>query len=141
MAKLNPVTEYLKNVAKSVKYATVAYIDTNAPATKEFRDTNKELFQDITSAVRNYKGTIMQAESAVKNTPLYRQGSAAFENTITAIKTGKFYNKDAEDAAMDAMFSDEGLLDDYQTGGQEGSDLIIKMEKMVLMEKMLHKVL
>ena len=120
MAKLNPVTEYLKNVAKSVKYATVAYIDTNAPATKEFRDTNKELFQDITAGIRNYKGSILQAESAVKNTALYRQGMAAFENTMTAIKTGKFYNKDAEDAAMDAMFNtDEEYQDESQGGGGE----------------------
>ena len=126
---MNAVQSYLKNIGKSVKYATVAYVEKNAPATKEFKETNSELFKDITASIRDYKSTIRRAKDEMENTPIYRQGSYAFENAMSDIRSGKLYNKQREDDAENDFSTFGGgdfgfeLDSDFSTGnGTGGSD-------------------
>ena len=43
---MTPVVEYIKNVGKSFVYTTVEELGMNMPATKEFMESNEELFKD-----------------------------------------------------------------------------------------------
>ena len=115
-----PVTEYIKNVGKSFKYAMFNYVDNNAPALTEFADTNAELFKDITKAVANPREALKSAHHAVFASPIGHAASTAFENAISDIKSGKFYNKERLNRAEMEAFGFEDGEDDMSLDSMDG---------------------
>ena len=120
---MTPVTEYVKNLGKSFKYATFKYLEREAPAITEFTNTNEELFRDVFHSIRDLKGTYRKATRAIQSTNIYQAGNTAFENALSDLKSGKFYNKEREDRAMNDSFGfEDGDMDmSMDNFDQEGS--------------------
>ena len=68
---LPKVTEYVKNLGKSVAFSTVDYFKDTMPETSDFLETNQELFKEITVAVKDYRRTLVAAERTIKKSKIW----------------------------------------------------------------------
>ena len=114
------VKEYIKNLAKSVGYAAVDTTKMQAPAFKDFLETNEELFSDVYHGIRDITGTIDKAKKIVMDSQIYKTGDLAIHNAWEDIKTGKIYNKERENAVEDAAV-DNMMGSDLDFGATESS--------------------
>ena len=114
---MTPVTEYIKNLGKSVKYTAVEYLGYNMPATKEFMESNEELFKDTYHAIANIRRTKNRFETAIKKTAVYDIADTAFTNAVDSFKTGRFNDPYRQSKADAAAFG----LDDFESGDMDMS--------------------
>lgn len=98
------ITNYLKNLGKSVQYAAAAGF-------KEKYDTTYTSFEQASTASRvtanaivNYRQTFKKAHDYLMKSTVYEATSTAFKNAKADLKTGKLWN---EDRANKAMFGDD----------------------------------
>src|SRR5574344_1547591 len=93
----NKVTEWIRNVGKSVVYATVKEVTTDMmPSVGEFTESNSELFKEVYKDIKDYKNTVRRATEYIKASPPYKAGKLAAENAFEDLKSGKIYNADRE---------------------------------------------
>ena len=118
---LPKIQEYTKNVIKSIAYAGGDTAKNLMPATAEFYDTNKEVFKTAYVAVRNYRQTINRVADAFTKSNVYQAADTALRNAMDDLKTGKFYNKEREDAFQNAQMESSFGGDDYGIPGGESS--------------------
>ena len=88
--RLGKVASYLKNVGKSVGYATIEVMKGTNPSMAEFADTNRELFKEVYSATVNYKQTLKKAEVSIKRSKLYTAADTGLKAIKEDLKTGQF---------------------------------------------------
>ena len=96
VTKLPKVTEYVRNVGKSVQYATVDYFKGSMGETSDFIENNQELFKDIAAAVKDYKGTLKAADKSIRQSKIYEAGTELKKTLFESIRTGKFYDPERE---------------------------------------------
>ena len=114
---LGRVTSYIKNVAKSVVYATDDTFKALAPAMFEYKETNAEIAKNVYGAIRDYRGTYQRTVNYLRSTKVYEAGTAAAQNAFDDLLTGKFYNKeralkmDAQAFGMDMSMDDMNFDD------------------------------
>ena len=113
---LPKVTEYVKNLGKSVAYSTVDYFKGSMEDTSDFIESNQELFKDIYSAARNYRDTMKAVDKSIRTSKVYEAGQALKKSLFESIRTGKFYDEKreqeySEKAAGD--MADFGDMDDW----------------------------
>ena len=96
VTRLPKVTEYVRNVGKSVQYATVDYFKGSMSETSDFIETNQELFKDIAAAAKNYKGTLRAADRSIRQSKIYEAGTELKKTLFESIRTGKFYDPERE---------------------------------------------
>ena len=65
---LGKVTNYLRNLGKSVIYSTHDEIAKIAPATIEYADTNAQLAKNVVYAIRDFRGTLNRTKEYIKST-------------------------------------------------------------------------
>ena len=115
---MNKVTSYLKNVGKSVAYATIDMSTKKLiPEVAEFTDTNKELFKAVYATSANFKRSVRKGTMLAKQTQIYKDINTGINNALEDIKTGNFYNKERSDAAIDA--AGEALAGGYDDFGND----------------------
>ena len=121
---MNPVAEYIKNIGRSVKYATVQHLSEKSPAAASFVESNQDLYKEVFHGIRDYKTTIQRAKNLVKNSPVYKAGDMAFDNALEDIKSGNLYNKGREDSSFGSFddFDMESGIDDGFGGDSSGAD-------------------
>lgn len=113
---LPTVTQYIRNVGKSISYASAESLTGVTPNVKGFIDNNDELFKVIYSATKNYKQTIKEVNKSFKKSKVYDAVTHAYQTTVDDLRTGNWYNKaridrDAVESMMGADFSDFELDD------------------------------
>ena len=108
--KLPKVTQYVKNVGKSVAYASINAIEGNTSGIKDFLETNDEILKQTYSSIRNFRDTLKSVDRNIKNSNLYKAIDAGLKNAIEDAKTGKFYN-DRSDEYIDDIMGDEDGYD------------------------------
>lgn len=107
MAKTT-AAKYLSNVAKSVKYATVDVLKDMNPVIVDAVDTNKDIAKTVYTSIRHSRRTANKAYNAVMKSQIGELAKDLKKNMLSDLKSGKFYNREATDAAMDSiMNSDE----------------------------------
>ena len=112
--RLGKVGNYFKNVGKSVGYAAIDVLGELSPTTKEFKETNEELFKQIYSATKNYKQTLKAAEVNIRSSKIYSTGDAALKALKEDIRTGQFYNKTRQtEMELKATGDDFSDFDDF----------------------------
>ena len=113
---MNKVTSYLKNVGKSISYATVDVVTQNLiPEVSEFTDTNKELLKAVYSTVSHSKKSIKYGTKLAKESQIFKDINKGIDNAISDIKTGNFYNKQRAQASYDdAGYAMAGGFDDLE---------------------------
>lgn len=105
--KLPKVTEYIKNVGKSVAFSAIEGVKENTPGIKDFLETNEDIFKDVYSSVKNYRQTVRQAERSIKQSNLYQALEYGVKNLIEDAKTGKFYNDRTAEIGESALGMDD----------------------------------
>ena len=88
---------YMKNVGKSVAYSSVKVIKDMNPVIKDFSETNASAISGTYKTIRDMKKVSKRLGSRVKDSSYYQYGKGTFDNLMSDIKTGKFYNKERID--------------------------------------------
>ena len=88
--KLPKVSQYVKNVGKSIAFASIEGVKGNMPGMTSFAKENKETFRDIYGSVKNMRDTMNSVERDFKNTNLYRAIEYGVKNMKEDAKTGNF---------------------------------------------------
>lgn len=119
------VTNYLKNLGKSIVYASAESYKENTNIGKFIMDeNNQQLAKDVYHGIRDYKTTLRRASEAIKSTNVYQAADFGFKSALSDLKTGKFYDKSKEDKLIDESFDEEMGFDDFnfdEEGGESSS--------------------
>ena len=116
--RLPKVTEYIKNMGKSVGYAAIETITEPTENMKDFVDTNEDIFKTIYAATRNYRQTLKAVDRSIKRSKVYEAATLGLKALQEDITTGKFYNKEREN-----QFGMEGVMgDDFSDFSEFESD-------------------
>ena len=112
MAKVK-ITNYLKNLGKSLVFATVEdTIKAEMPSATEFLSTNADTMKSVYHSVKDYKTTVRRAGQMIAGTGLYQAGDHAFKSALEDLKTGNFYNQQrGDDLMMKSMGMDDFDMD------------------------------
>ena len=111
---MNKVTSYLKNVGKSVTYATVDASLKLVPEVKDFVETNEDILKASFATVFHFKKSVRETSKLAKQSQIYKDIHTGIDNVLSDIKTGNFYNQERAQAAIDntaEMMA--GGLDDF----------------------------
>ena len=90
------VTEYVRNLGKSVAYSTVDYFKGTMEDTSDFIETNQEIFKDIYHAARDYRATMKAVDRSIRSSKVYEAGQGLKKSLFESIRTGKFYDTERE---------------------------------------------
>lgn len=119
------VTNYLKNLGKSIVYASAESYKENTNIGKFIMDeNNQQLAKDVYHGIRDYKTTLRRASEAIKSTNVYQAADFGFKSALSDLKTGKFYDKSKEDKLIDESFDEDMGFDDFnfdEEGGESSS--------------------
>lgn len=112
MAKVK-ITNYLKNLGKSLVFATVEdTIKAEMPSATEFLSTNADTMKSVYHGVKDYKTTVKRAGQMITGTGLYQVGDHTFKSALEDLKTGNFYNQQrGDDLMMKSMGMDDFDMD------------------------------
>lgn len=103
MPKLPIVKNYLKNVAKSVKYVAINEVRDAFPMPFSMAEANADLTHEARAMFRN-KGNIKRVQNQFLQSDVFKAGNEIYRNSMSSIKTGKFYDKARSDKADNAFF-------------------------------------
>ena len=124
---LPKVTEYVKNLGKSVAYSTTDYFSGTMENTSDFIETNQELFKDIYHAAREYRNTMRAVDKSIRSSKVYEAGQALKKSLFDSIRTGKFYDAERQSEYELKASGELGNMGDMgDWGGNDEFD--IKME-------------
>ena len=119
------VTNYLKNLGKSIVYASADAYKENTNIGKFIMDeNNQQLAKDVYHGIRDYKTTLRRASEAIKSTNVYQAADFGFKSALSDLKTGKFYDAAREGKLIDESFDEEMGFDDFnfdEEGGESSS--------------------
>lgn len=106
------VTNYLKNITKSVAYATADVVKQDLmPNVDSFASSNKEFMVNTYSAVRNPKASAKKTINAFKESKYYTAIDYGARNLFEDLRTGNLYNKERYERD-ESKFSAWGDFDD-----------------------------
>ncbi len=109
----NPVT-WITNVGKSIGYSMMDRIEEANPTIKSFKDDNKELFSSVKTLTK-FKG-MKDVSSSLEDNKYFKLAKDSIDNLKEDLRTGKLYNKEREDAAMNKAASEWMGFDDSDFG-------------------------
>ena len=123
---MKPVTNYLKNVTKSVTYAAMDIAKEDLmPNVGDFIDSNKEFIAATYATLKNPAVAIRKSVDAVQKSKVYQALDYGARNLFEDLRTGNFYNKERNDrdagklAGLDADdyndLSEFGIDDDWES--------------------------
>ena len=109
------VANYIKNLGKSLMYSGEEFITTElAPTTADFISTNKDVFKEIYAAARDMRKTMTRVKTSITKSKVYEAADLGWRSIQEDLRTGKFYNKEREDAyAGKALGMDMDMDDDF----------------------------
>ena len=144
MTKIKMPTNYAKNVAKSLMFASLDVAKNDLmPNVGEFAEDNKAFFSATYATLRNPKAAVRQQINAFKDSKVYTAIDYGSKNLFEDLRTGNFYNKERED--RDTLkfsglnvddfndLSEFGIDDDWESNiGKEENDVVTLGDKKVV---------
>ena len=116
------VTNYLKNLGKSIVYASADAYKENTNIGKFIMDeNNQQLAKDVYHGIRDYKTTLRRASEAIKSTNVYQAADFGFKSALSDLKTGNFYDASKQEKLIDESFDEDMGFDDFNFD-EEGGD-------------------
>ena len=118
----NAIT-YIRNVGKSIGYASVDVLKEKNPVFHDFAETNGELMSDMYKSIKDLKKNIKDLPNKIMESEYGKFGQTYLDNLMSDLKTGKLYNKERKDQydeeAGNAMLEglDVDVFDDFGDGG------------------------
>ena len=117
-SRLPKVSQYVKNVGKSVAFFTIEAVKSNAPEISDFIDTNDGVFKEVYSSVKNFRQTMRKVGKDIKESNIYTAVDVGLKNLIEDVKTGKLYNDrtvDMDDAILGMEDDDYNDNEDFSS--------------------------
>ena len=122
------ITNYLKNLGKSVKYAAAEGFKNNYDTTYKSFDQASTATKETVSAIVNYRQTFKKAQEYLMKSTAYEASNLAFKSAKEDLKSGKLWNQDRADKIMFGGGGDDDFdwnFDEDVSGDDSGSDLDI----------------
>lgn len=131
--KLPKVTQYVKNVGKSIAFATIENVKSQVPGIKSYVDENDKAFKELKIVKDSYN--LKTVSTLIKKSNIYEALETGVKNIIEDIKTGNFYNTEREDKLVDDfMMDDDDFMydddDDYNYDSADDDDDYIDYDDM-----------
>ena len=118
----NAIT-YIKNVGKSIGYASIEVFKEKNPVFADFADTNGELVTEMYKSIRDLKKTIKNLPNKIMESEYGKFAETYKNNLLEDLKSGKFYNKERKDSYMSESAGgddiDMSVFDDFGEGGDD----------------------
>ena len=122
------ITNYLKNLGKSVQYAAAEGFKTNYDTTYKTFDQASTATKETVSAIVNYRQTFKKAQEYLMKSTAYEASNLAFKSAKEDLKSGKLWNQDRADKIMFGGDSDDDFdwnFDEDVSGDDSDSSLDI----------------
>lgn len=121
------ITNYLKNLGKSVQYAAAKGFKENYDTTYKTFDQAGTATKETVSAIVNYRQTFKKAQEYLMKSTAYEASNLAFKSAKEDLKSGKLWNQDREDKIMFGSGDDDfdWNFDEDVSGDDSSSDLDI----------------
>lgn len=121
------ITNYLKNLGKSVQYAAAKGFKENYETTYKTFDQAGTATKETVSAIVNYRQTFKKAQEYLMKSTAYEASNLAFKSAKEDLKSGKLWNQDREDKIMFGGGDDDfdWNFDEDVSTDDSGSDLDI----------------
>lgn len=122
------ITNYLKNLGKSVQYAAAKGFKENYDTTYKTFDQAGTATKETVSAIVNYRQTFKKAQEYLMKSTAYEASNLAFKSAKEDLKSGKLWNQDREDKIMFGGGSDDDFdwnFDEDVSSDDSSSDLDI----------------
>ena len=117
------ITNYLKNLGKSVQYAAIEGFKTNYETTYKSFDQASTATKETVNAIVNYRQTFKKAQEYLMKSAAYEASNLAIKSAKEDLKTGKLWNQERADKIMFGGDDDfDWNFDEDSIGGDEGSD-------------------
>lgn len=94
------ITNYLKNLGKSVQYAAAKGFKENYETTYKTFDQAGTATKETVSAIVNYRQTFKKAQEYLMKSTAYEASNLALKSAKEDLKSGKLWNQDREDKIM-----------------------------------------
>ena len=114
--KLPKVTQYVKNVGKSIAFASIDAVKDSAPGIRDFNEINGDIFKEAYASVKNIRQTARSIDRSIRQSNLYRALDTGMKNFIEDAKSGNFYHdrmKEDSSYAMSTLGIDDDLDIDF----------------------------
>lgn len=122
------ITNYLKNLGKSVQYAAAEGFKTNYDTTYKTFDQASTATKETVSAIVNYRQTFKKAQEYLMKSTAYEASNLALKSAKEDLKSGKLWNQDRADKIMFGGDSDDDFdwnFDEDVSGDDSDSSLDI----------------
>lgn len=122
------ITNYLKNLGKSVQYAAAEGFKTNYDTTYKTFDQASTATKETVSAIVNYRQTFKKAQEYLMKSTAYEASNLALKSAKEDLKSGKLWNQDRADKIMFGGGSDDDFdwnFDEDVSGDDSDSSLDI----------------
>lgn len=122
------ITNYLKNLGKSVQYAAAEGFKTNYDTTYKTFDQANTATKETVSAIVNYRQTFKKAQEYLMKSTAYEASNLALKSAKEDLKSGKLWNQDRADKIMFGGDSDDDFdwnFDEDVSGDDSDSSLDI----------------
>ena len=108
---LKDVKAWTHNFKQSMKYSFEDYFRESAPTLYDANDRYSDTLRDYSKRLieTTSNGQNIRVRDLFKKIPVFQDVNTAYKNTISDLKSGKFYNKERIDAAMESQFGDLNL--------------------------------
>lgn len=125
---LPKVTQYVRNLGKSVTYSTVDYFKGTMEDTSDFIETNQELFKDIYHAAKDYRRTMRAVDRNIRTSKVYEAGQGLKKSLFESIRTGKFYDAKRQAEYELQAAGDMGKMDGFDDEWGSSNEFDIQMD-------------
>lgn len=99
------INNYLKNLGKSIVYASIDNYKQNTAIGAFIGDeNNQQLAKDIYHGIKDYKTTLKRAAEAVRTSRVYQTAEFGYKSALEDLKSGNFYNTTREEKLNDAAY-------------------------------------
>lgn len=124
------ITNYLKNLGKSVQYATAYGFKNKYETTYKNFDQASTATKETVNAIVNYRQTFKKAQDYLEKSPIYESGKFALKNAKEDIKSGELWNQTRADKIMfgdddddfDWNFDEDQIADDSSISDMTDGD-------------------
>ena len=112
------VTNYLKNVTKSMAFATSDVVSKDLmPNISEFTETNKDFINAAYKTFRHPGAALKGNTDSIAESKIFQAIDYGIKNTIDDLKSGKWYNKERDDQDSLKLSGLGGDFDDLSEFG------------------------
>lgn len=122
------ITNYLKNLGKSVKYAAAKGFKENYDTTYQTFDQASTATKETVNAIVNYRQTFRKAQEYLMKSTAYEASNLALKSAKEDLRSGKLWNQTREDKIMFGGDSNDDFdwnFDEDVSDNDNGSDLDI----------------